>query len=245
MSIAKTIGRVIRGPYQDWGIEVAMRYLPVAQIARRAGFADDITELGSGSYGITPYLRRKITGVDTNFFEGENEMVDQIKGSVLDIPFEDASRNCVISVDMLEHIPSALREKAIDEMVRVSKHLAIMAFPYSKPSEDQDRELAEYYARQHAERYLFFDEHLELGLPKEDEVKSWVESALAKHKRQATVTYTPNSNLAVRKWLMKLWIRNNAFNKLVWILLNYLHPLFTRLNAAPCYRLIVTIQFND
>ncbi len=222
-----------------------MRYLPVAAITRRYGLVDQITEIGSGSIGITPYVRRRITGVDVGFPDGADTLVDPIVGSSLDIPFADRSRPCVLSVDMLEHIPPEDRAKAVEELVRVSGKLTVLAFPYGTAAELQDEELARYYLTTHGEPYHFLGEHVELGLPTQDEAREWVAAALTAQGRTAAVTFTPNSNLRVRRWLMRLWIRDSTINKVLWLLLNYAHPLFTRLNHGACYRLIVTIAYEN
>jgi ubiquinone/menaquinone biosynthesis C-methylase UbiE len=46
------------------------------------------------------------------------------------MPFKDGEFDFVFSLDMLEHIPKDKRLDAIREMVRVSKHDIIVAFPY-------------------------------------------------------------------------------------------------------------------
>jgi 2-polyprenyl-3-methyl-5-hydroxy-6-metoxy-1,4-benzoquinol methylase len=64
-----------------------------------------ILEVGAGFYGIAEFLKRPVTGIDTNVKGQANEWLNLQKGGVLNIKFPDDSFDFVICVDVLEHIP--------------------------------------------------------------------------------------------------------------------------------------------
>src|SRR5688572_9194749 len=91
------IARIVLGPFREWNPDIALRYLPIVGLVTRAGLADQVTDVGSGSVGIAPYLRHPITAVDTEL-AGGHPLVRPVRSSVLHTPFHDASRPCVVSV---------------------------------------------------------------------------------------------------------------------------------------------------
>src|SRR3989344_3812672 len=121
--------------------ETALRYLPVVSIIKKAKLEDaKILEIGSGSLGIIPYLKRPIDGVDVDFSGPQTKLLNKIRGSAEKLPFRRNSYEVVIAVDVLEHLEKGQRAIAIYEMLRVAKRLAIIVVPVGKPSEQQDRQ---------------------------------------------------------------------------------------------------------
>ena len=96
---------LLLGSHHDWNPDIAMRYLPIIEIIEAHDLSDEVTEIGSGSAGMAPYLRRPFTGLDTDFRRSTHPLMTPISASVLDTGFASASRPCVVSTDMLEHVP--------------------------------------------------------------------------------------------------------------------------------------------
>ena len=103
-----------------------------------------ILEVGSGSYGITPYLKRKIDGVDVEFDEGNYPLLNQIKGSATNLPMPNSSYDIVLMSDVLEHILPKLRKKCVDECIRVARKMVLISGPFGKEAFAQDQKLALY-----------------------------------------------------------------------------------------------------
>jgi hypothetical protein len=239
------LGRLLAGPYRWWNIEVAMRYLPIVRIVQRAGLSKDVIEIGSGGVGIAPYLGRPVVGVDQEFGEWRAPLMTHVFGSALELPFRDGSCGCVVSVDMLEHLPADVRDQAIDELVRVTSTMLVIAVPSGWRASDQDRTLDERYLRAHGERYRFLTEHLENGLPNRADLEESIQRALTRHHRSAHITYRWNTNLVTRSLLMRLWIRDSTATRGALMAANYLHHILSRANFGRCYRLIVSLHFSS
>lgn len=228
--------------YRNWSIEVALRYLPLARQIRSAGYEHDVTEIGSGDLGITPYLRRKVVGVDRGFTR-PNLLMDRLEASVLNLPFQDASQPCVLTTDMLEHLPPGVRSKAVDELVRVTRNYLVVAVPAGLRAEQQDQELDRLYERLHGSRHPFLIEHVDNGLPRLGEIDEYVRGALARSGRRAEVDYRWNTNLLLRARLMSLWIHGGVLGTGMGLMLSFLHPVLSRVNVGCCYRVVATIRF--
>jgi glycosyltransferase involved in cell wall biosynthesis len=243
-STIRRIARVLAGPYRAWTIEVAMRYMPVVRFARRFGDVNDLTEIGSGGTGIAPYLGLRMIGVDQDFGEHSSPLMTKVMSSVLALPFADRSRRNVVSVDMLEHVPPSVRDQAVDELVRIAGDLLIVAVPSGEGAATQDVELDELYLRRHGENYSFLSEHVTYGLPSQAELDSAIKRAMDRYGRTGDLTYSWNTNLRLRKLLMRVWVDDRALARAALVFANYLHPAMTRLHIGRCYRLIAVLRLD-
>lgn len=87
------------------------------------------------------------------------------------LPFADDSFEVAVSVDVLEHIPRELRARHFEEMVRVARRLVVVSCPLGSPGHiEAEGELAAWYRRTTGNGHRFLEEHLERGLPTEEEL---------------------------------------------------------------------------
>lgn len=225
--------------------ETALRYLPVVEKLKELNLVDSkILEIGSGSLGITPYLKRGIDGLDVDFSGPKTSLINRIKGSASPLPFRKNSYDVVISVDVLEHIPRGDRQEAIFEMLRVASKLAIIVVPTGELSEKQDKELDLRWQKIFNTHYQFLKEHVQNGLPKVDEILVSIDKAKRRLGKKAVVKSKPIFNLRVRKILMKFWISKNKY--LYYLYLKgflFLLPFLRNANFGKCYRRIFVIEF--
>lgn len=224
--------------------ETALRYIPVVNVLNKLKLQNaKILEVGSGSLGITPYLKRAIDGLDVDFTGPQTPLVNKIKGTADEIPFRKNSYDVVISVDVLEHLKKEAREKAITELLRVAKKLAIIVVPTGELSEKQDRNLFEYWKRIFKEPNQFLEEHVKNGLPRVDEILVQIDKSSQRLKKSTKITSSPLLNLLVRNILMRTWISKN---KLIYYLYlkGYLLllPALVFANFGNCYRRIFVIE---
>ncbi len=224
--------------------ETALRYGPIVGFLKKERLnSSNILEVGSGSYGIAPYLKKEITGIDTNFDEPEYPLLKQVKSSGEKIPFQDNSFDVVILSDVLEHVPKKSRSSILDEAIRVSKKLVIVSGPFGKQAARQDKKLADYSLKKLGKMHSFFEDHLKFGLP---EIKD-IEAVGLRNKKVKQVELIGNYlNLKVREWLMKFFITKN---KLVFYFylkgLMLIVPVLRILNGPPCYRALISMRIKN
>lgn len=226
--------------------EATLRYLPVVAAIRRAGLTDaKILEVGSGSLGIIPYLKRPIDGVDVDFSGPSTSLLTKIKGNAESLPFRKNSYDVVICVDALEHLPSQNRQKAIYEILRVAKKLAIIVVPVGDFSQNQDKELEILWRKVFGWPNPFLSEHVKYGLPTQDQILVYIDKCRRLLKKDIKIKSWPLLNLQVRQLLMRTWISKNKLSYYLY-LKGYLLlvPLLALANFGNCYRRIFVIEFD-
>lgn len=214
----------------------ALRYVPVAALAESS--PGPILDVGSGPHGLARYLRRPdIVAVDQSFSdEAPDGGARQVVASALDLPFEDASFDTTVCVDMLEHVAPAHRAPAVRELARVTRSMLILAFPCGEVAAAHDLDLASFFRRRGRD-LEWLAEHEEHGYPS---VEDMVAAAAP---RAELVDRRGNANVAVHRWVTIL--DNNPFTRapMRWlerpILLRALGPW---LDSEPTYRQILVFR---
>jgi SAM-dependent methyltransferase len=134
-----------------------------------------ILEVGSGAAGVTTFLKFPVTGVDTAFertADTATPYLVPVSASATDLPFEDASFDVVLSLEMLEHLPADVRTKALGEMFRALRPggRMVVTFPADEAAARLDRALNEAYRARHNEDHPWSIEHIQEGVPKTSDV---------------------------------------------------------------------------
>lgn len=222
----------------------ALRYLPISDyILNDRSTEPKILEVGSGVKGITPYIPFKITGVDVSFNGEIAENLDPVCLSGTRLPFPDNCFDYVISVDMLEHVPESERPDVITELLRVASKRVFLAVPCGKLAEAHDRFLDELYQQVNGERYHFFKEHVDNGLPVKEELVTCIKKSAEKLGMRADVQVIGNVSLKVRTFFMRLWITAKSAKLYTWV--SPFLCIFRRyLNNGECYRQIFVVDLK-
>lgn len=224
-------------------MDMAVRYWPIAGYLRsRLDPADAILDVGSGPVGISPYLRNPVIGADLRF-PGPRGRLRPCRADITRLPFADAAFPGVICVDTLEHLPVEIRAAAVAEIVRCARRFAVVACPCGAESEAYDRRLDAYLRARTGDGDRFLDEHLELGLPRVEEIRGWIERSTRERGRRVRVQV--ESNVSLDAWF---WIQKSKAGvvrrALVLAAFPLLFPLLRRRNRAPAYRQIVYVELE-
>jgi SAM-dependent methyltransferase len=186
------------------GVELnhLVRLLPVARLLADSG-ARTVLDVGSGSRGIVRWLPpdASVTALDTTFddygaarrFAGRRARA--VVGDVRELPFPDRAFDAVAAVDLLEHVAPADRDRALDELVRVTARRLVVACPAGADALAADRRLAERLSRGGRTPPGWIAEHLANGFPEADRI----EARLAPHGR---VVARPNLAIRAHERLM-------------------------------------------
>jgi Methyltransferase domain len=181
-----------------------LRYEPVAAHLEASG-GRTLLEAGGGSRGVAPYLRAgwEITNCDVSFDDyGAQRVADpgrsrRVQASVLDLPFADASFDAVVAVDLLEHVEPASRTRALRELARVARTVAVIGCPAGERALRADGALARLYAARGREAPGWLTEHFEYGFPE----PALLREALAPF---GEVVLEPNTSVPARLALARL-----------------------------------------
>lgn len=246
MDIEKSLKSIFDKFFKNQHPESALRYLPIVSILNHYKLEDSkILEIGSGSLGITPYLKKPIDGVDIDFTGPQTPLLNKIKGSSLDLPFRKNTYDVAICVDTLEHLEKNQREKAITQILKVAKKMVIIVVPVGSLSQEQDKKLETYYRTVFGERNNFLSEHVKNGLPQTNEILVIFDRVLRLLDKKAKITSSPLLNLKVRQILMYTWISKNRYIYYLY-LKGYLLllPFLKLANWGDCYRRIFVVEFT-
>lgn len=148
------------------------RYYTVKEIVGR--LAQDkkvkVLEVGANAHC---KLREFLPQADIVFTDIDDQPVPKgvtfIKADATDLPFNDDEFDFVVSTDVLEHVPFALREKFILECYRVSKTAFILACPIDNGmTTEVEIETNETFKRLLDQDFIWLKEHIDEGLPSVD-----------------------------------------------------------------------------
>ena len=160
-------------------------------------------------------------------------LANAVKASGLALPFPDEAFDMVCALDTLEHIPDADREAFIDELLRVSRDIVYLTFPYRSATNEWAERMVDSYLETVLESPVpQLREHAAFGLPDAEDVDRFVRA------RDLTAVTFKHGNTDV--WLEMMLVSHTLRVRSVDILYE-LNKRFNREYAAldwsePAYR---------
>lgn len=167
-----------------------------------------LLEVGSGREGITVFVEEQVIGVDISFRGRPAQGIVPIKASATALPLRDAGFDRVVCSDMLEHLTTEDRPRAIDELVRVTKGTLFLACPCGEAARRADSFLSRLYGLLGTTRPEWLQEHLNKRIPGSKEITgglkqsgiSWLEVP-----GESAITHVIVSLLISAKFLNNIW----------------------------------------
>lgn len=118
-----------------------------------------------------------------------------IQGDATNMPFPDKSFDAVISTDVLEHVLPAGKSAFVDECLRVSKEICVIAAPFETEAvTDAEIAVNEFNKQLFGAGQEWLEEHLEQGKPKVEMMHK-----VLKNKK---VTYVDFGTQNIFTWLL-------------------------------------------
>jgi SAM-dependent methyltransferase len=174
-----------------------------AFVVAELGFGQDgmltesVLDVGCGPHGLAcaaPGV--EFVGADVSFPAAVAPGMIAFRNAHGPLPFEDASFETVICLDVLEHIPPGGRREFVHELARVAARRVLLACPSSEGSWIDDSVRTHYRSRGIPEPE-WLTEHDEYGLPTYDDIRAVCESAPEFAARELQMTNGLLSTLAV------------------------------------------------
>ncbi len=226
--------------------EAALRYAPaITHIKSLKKNSLKILEVGLGPFEITPYLKREIDLINSDFTQGQKGLAKKIQGSFLKIPVNRESYDATVSADFLSQIKSSEREIAIYEMLRVTKKLLVIITPCSQESKDQDIYFKKFWNKVSPVKNVILERNAENSACQTEEILVLIDKYKRLLKKSAKVKSYPSLNLFIRNILMRTWITKNRY--LYYLYLKgylLLVPILKYCNFGKTYRRVFVIEFS-
>lgn len=224
-------------------ITIYLRYLPIIKLINRIAEKNklEIAEVGSGNFGIGPYLKKDFTGFDVAFLKSRSPFLKPINVSASKIPKKFFNQfDIVLSVDMLEHLSPEDRDLALKNMISLTRGYLLLAFPSGQPAHWVDKILNWYYRKTHQKKLNFLTEHLKFSLPKVREVETKLNKlAREQGKKIIKKEIVGNSSVFVYLGLLFLGFSQNKYLTRLFSLAFFGKKFLAKINFLPYRKLIV------
>lgn len=205
-----------------------------------------VLDAGCGEYGLSAFVSAKsVVGVDILPTDVKADGFTFIHGSIITLPFADRSFSVAASVDVLEHLPEALRAEAIRQLVRVARETIIMTFPAGKAAREIDEAFNRNLVSSHRPVPDWLSEHLENPYPDPCEVAELVRNESNQSGRKVKVTIHYSENLAVSKFLRKAAATSKYLYLFGNLAAGFLLPVMPKATEPNGYRAIILAEFQN
>ena len=129
-----------------------------------------------------------------------------IKGTALNLPFEDNSFDAVVSFDVYEHIDQKDRKKFINEACRVSRDVILVAAPFdTELVAETENQVNKLYKKIYKTNHPWLVEHIDNGLPNLDETLRY----MSKNTMQSQ-TYSSNNIFLWKQMMSFMFLCGNS-----------------------------------
>lgn len=179
-----------------------------------------ILEVGSGSLGITRFLRRKVIAVDLAFEGPRLPWLVPCRASALHLPFADGTFVTVLAVDVLEHIPADRRRDFLSELLRVTRANLILTFPSGSRATAVEERLMRSLDRFGLTTPEWLLEHRSIGLPDVEETRRLLEDIGREQRKKLSLSHRRITNTTY--WYAETLLRATPLQWLLLPLINLL-----------------------
>jgi len=205
-----------------------------------------ILDAGCGEYGLSEFVDAKlVVGVDiiTNLETRSNFIF--VHGSIVRLPLADRSCSMAASVDVLEHLPAAVRPAAVKELVRVASHGVLIAFPSGSKARRIDEEFQIELKRSNQPIPDWLDEHLQNPYPEAADIATQIEREAERQGRKVNTTVSYSEALGAAKFLRWSAARSRYLYMLGNLAMGLLLPIIPEASRRSGYRAMVLAKFEN
>lgn len=212
-----------------------------AAIAGVINDGDVFLDAGCGDLFLANYCKRgRIVGVDIH----KPRSIDQgsyfAAGSILELPFGDRAFRFSGSLDVIEHLPLAVREIAIRELVRTSGSGVFIGFPFAGLPEALDTQFEKELTERSREIPDWLKEHLRQSYPVISEIADSLHTAFAERGDSVQVSISFSEDLRITRALRNAAAMSGKFYLLANTIFGLTLPLHpSSRNEKNSYRAIV------
>lgn len=235
----------IKSKFYSLAWDTRCRNVDVARLLRPLVRHDcTLLDAGCGENGVAAFVNAKrIVGVDIPA-AGNGPGGEFTYGSILGLPFGDGSFDIVVSVDVFEHLPENLRDRAVEEMVRCASETVVMAFPAGRRAREIDENFEQKLKTRGEPVPDWLEEHLANPYPDAERIGRTIEAESERRGRKVSVTKHYSESLKVARTLRAA----AALSKYLYLAANlaagFFLPVMPRPSGEAAYRTIIVAEFD-
>lgn len=232
----------------DIGIDTSGRTWDVISILKLLPHTGKrILDAGCGERGLkNGFKSGDFVSTDITLFSERLDDQTFLCSDITQLPFADNSFAIGASVDVIEHLPLPIREKALVELVRVSNKGLVIAFPCGMSARKTDEAYHAALSSYQQDFPEWLTEHLANPYPILEDTICTIERESAKKKKKINrIEAFYSEHIRVTQALR--WAATKS--KFLYIAFNLGLGIFSRIlpkpNASNSYRAILLVEFED
>lgn len=204
-----------------------------------------LLDVGCGRIGMAAFLNgAKVVGVDV---EPPLEQVENFTfqpGTITDLQFPDKSFAVVSCIDVLEHLPLGVRDRAIDELVRVASRAVLVACPHGENGLACDAKFQDELESRGRPTPEWLAEHQRQEYPTTTKVAERLREAAAASGRKAKITLSYSEPVQACRFVRGAAARSDALYLAANLLLGLLLPLVPAPKFENSYRMVMLAELS-
>lgn len=154
--------------------DIFSRYKACSDLLRQSTFVkgNSVLDIGSGPECLFGQFMpdATMTYIDPLIPDGSGPA--RITGDIFSHELDNKVFDCVLAVDVLEHVPFEYRTAFLNRASKVAKNTLILGFPTSDSSHsnETDNRINKQYKEVYGQNYSWLEEHFQFGLPSHSNV---------------------------------------------------------------------------
>jgi ubiquinone/menaquinone biosynthesis C-methylase UbiE len=205
-----------------------------------------LLDVGCGRIGMAAFLKgTKVVGVDVEPPLESLENFTFQPGTITDLPFPDRSFPVVSCIDVLEHLPLAVRDRAIDELARVASQAVLVGCPHGENGFACDAEFQSALESRSRPMPDWLAEHQRQAYPTATTVADKLRAAAAASGRKVKITLSYCEPVRACQFVRAAAARSDSLYLAANFVLGALLPLVPAPNSENSYRMVLLAEFSS
>jgi SAM-dependent methyltransferase len=204
-----------------------------------------LLDIGCGGLGLAAFLRdTKVAGTDLELSQAIAPGLAFQFADASALPFRTGAFPIVSCVDVLEHLPTADRGRAISEIVRVASRAVLIACPHGAKARDCDAEFRSACEQRGRPVPAWAVEHGRQPYPESGVIAEQVRAAAAALGIRAKVSVSYSEPIAISRLVRAAIARSDLLDTIVSVFFGVLFSILPTPGAETSYRMILRAELS-